>query len=64
MTFGDINGFSEPPTDWHTLAFNDSQWEWGPSGFGYGDDDDSTIVANGILSVISAIRLTLPIRAN
>ena len=55
ITWGDFwryqPGFSEPPTDWHTLAFNDSQWEWGPSGFGYGDDDDSTIVANGILSV-------------
>ncbi len=37
-------GTSEPPTNWKELAFNDQTWDSGPSGFGYGDGDDSTIV--------------------
>lgn len=37
-------GTSEPPADWRSITFDDSTWEIGPSGFGYGDDDDATIV--------------------
>jgi len=37
-------GYSEPPVDWKSTAFDDSGWQNGPSGFGYGDDDDSTYV--------------------
>ena len=37
-------GDSEPPSNWNTLSFNDSQWFSGSSGFGYGDGDDSTII--------------------
>ncbi len=37
-------GFSEPPSAWNSLTFNDSGWSAGPSGFGFGDDDDSTYV--------------------
>lgn len=33
---------SEPPAAWRTLAFNDSAWQNGASGFGYGDNDDAT----------------------
>lgn len=37
-------GTSEPSTQWKNLGFNDQSWPSGPSGFGYGDDDDSTII--------------------
>ncbi|MFC1528920.1 CotH kinase family protein [Candidatus Latescibacterota bacterium] len=37
-------GLSEPSEDWRFLDFDDSGWESGPSGFGFGDDDDTTVV--------------------
>ncbi len=37
-------GTSEPPVEWKTLNYNDQSWSSGPSGFGYGDGDDSTIL--------------------
>ena len=37
---------SEPPSDWRTVGFDDSDWLSGPSGFGYGDNDDSTNVGS------------------
>lgn len=39
---------SEPSSLWRTTNFDDSQWKIGPSGFGYGDNDDATIVQNCI----------------
>ncbi len=41
-------GTSEPPSTWRTLGFDDSSWSEGPSGFGYGDGDDATIIPNTI----------------
>ncbi len=35
---------SEPPANWKNLGYNDNLWGSGPSGFGYGDNDDSTII--------------------
>ncbi len=29
---------------WRTLEYDDSGWELGPSGIGYGDDDDATVL--------------------
>ena len=45
-------GDAEPPSHWNTIEqeFDDSGWQVGRSGFGYGDDDDETIVQN-ILSI-------------
>jgi hypothetical protein len=37
-----FRGHSAPPGNWRELAFDDRNWESGPSGFGYGDDDDAT----------------------
>lgn len=37
-------GDSEPPSDWNTSEFDASNWLTGPSGFGYGDNDDSTYI--------------------
>lgn len=37
-----------PPSNWRDLNFDDTIWQEGPSGFGYGDGDDSTITPNVI----------------
>lgn len=37
-------GDSEPPSNWNSPEFDDSGWSTGPSGFGYGDDDDATVI--------------------
>jgi hypothetical protein len=45
-----------PTTDqgaWRMPEFDDSGWEPGRSGFGYGDGDDSTIVPNGTMVVMA-----------
>ncbi len=35
---------STPIEAWRALAFDDSSWEEGMAGFGYGDDDDTTVL--------------------
>jgi hypothetical protein len=35
---------AEPATNWRFNDFNDSSWLTGKSGFGFGDDDDATII--------------------
>jgi len=35
---------SEPEATWNTLSFNDNSWLEGSGGFGYGDEDDETVV--------------------
>jgi len=35
---------SSPADAWKETEFNDLGWQTGPSGFGYGDDDDATIL--------------------
>ena len=42
---------SNPSDSWNTLAFDDSSWQVGNSGFGYADGDDATEIASGISSV-------------
>ena len=37
-------GNSPPPDNWNQQNFNDASWASGPSGFGYGDGDDATVV--------------------
>ncbi|MFT4833441.1 MAG: hypothetical protein ACI83W_001366 [Marinoscillum sp.] len=39
------------PTDWNTIEYDDSSWNSGPSGFGYGDGDDATLIPNGTVSI-------------
>ena len=41
-------GDQEPPSNWKDIGFNSSDWLSGPSGFGYGDGDDATIVPNAM----------------
>ena len=37
-------GTEEPPSNWNLPGFDNSGWETGPSGFGYGDGDDNTVL--------------------
>lgn len=41
-----ILGETEPPAEWKEQTFDAADWPEGPSGFGFGDDDDSTSVAS------------------
>jgi hypothetical protein len=41
-----FKGVSEPPADWTAVSFDDSGWLEGQSGFGYGDNDDATVLAD------------------
>ena len=43
-------GESEPPVDWKSVGFDASSWATGNGGFGYGDDDDLTVL-EGYLSI-------------
>jgi len=36
---------SEPPADWYKSTFSDASWLSGPGGFGFGDNDDKTVIA-------------------
>lgn len=43
-------GSSEPPPNWNLPGFEDENWNTGNSGFGYGDNDDATLI-EGVLSI-------------
>lgn len=49
---------SEPSADWKNISFNDATWSTGASGFGYGDDDDNTIL-EGVQSVYIRKQFTI-----
>ncbi len=58
-TFSYVIGSADVPSDWRNPEFNDSAWALGPSGFGYGDNDDSTLIPEGTISVF--VRKTIQI---
>lgn len=39
-----FRGSSQPPLSWADPGFDDTGWESGLSGIGYGDDDDATVL--------------------
>ncbi len=55
VTAGDIWKYRvftvEPPSDWNAFGFDDSGWASGPSGFGFGDGDDATLIPETSISV-------------
>ena len=38
-------GNQPPPSNWNQIGFNTINWDTGPSGFGYGDNDDNTVIS-------------------
>ncbi|MBN1482885.1 lamin tail domain-containing protein [candidate division KSB1 bacterium] len=44
-------GHASIPSNWINLAYDDTDWSEGPSGFGYDDGDDATVVPNGTVSI-------------
>lgn len=45
-----IEGSATISDDWKDVAYDDSSWDEGPGGIGYGDGDDATII-NQVLSL-------------
>ena len=41
-----FKGTAEPPATWKDVGFDDSGWLQGPSGFGYADGDDATVLSD------------------
>lgn len=39
---------TQPTSDWVQSGFDDSSWNQGATGIGYGDDDDQTVIENSI----------------
>ena len=37
-------GNQEPPSNWNQINFDTNNWDIGQSGFGYGDNDDNTVI--------------------
>ena len=57
-----FKGTAEPSSTWKNVSFNDLAWLSGPSGFGYGDNDDGTVLSdmqNGYLSVYARKAFTV-----
>ncbi len=52
-------GSSEPPAGWRALSFNDVAWASGQGGFGYGDNDDQTLVPEGTISIYLRIKFNI-----
>jgi len=44
---------SNPPNAWKAIDFDDSNWQTGPAGFGYGDNDDATILNDMLNNYVS-----------
>ena len=56
--------FSNPPTAWRDTGFDDSGWDSGAPGFGYGDNDDTTVLEDMRRSYSSlAIRKVIELSA-
>ena len=41
-------GNNPPPENWNQPNFNSQNWNTGVGGFGYGDNDDNTIISSGL----------------
>ena len=50
---------SEPSSTWKSFSFAESGWLTGPSGIGFGDGDDNTVIPTGKISVFMRKKFTL-----
>src|SRR5262245_6766364 len=48
-----LRGNRAPPPDWSAPGADDSGWEEGPSGFGFGDQDDATVIDDMVGSYLA-----------
>lgn len=51
-------GGAEPPPGWINIDFNDSMWDEGAAGIGYGDGDDATVI-NPTISLYMRINFSV-----
>jgi len=49
----------EQPASWRNIGFDASAWAQGPGGFGFGDDDDGTVIPSPATSVFSRTTFNL-----
>jgi hypothetical protein len=42
---------TQPDQTWINLSFDDGTWDTGNSGFGYGDNDDNTLLPEGTIAI-------------
>lgn len=59
-TFSYLIPTAETSTEWFLPEFDDSSWESGQAGFGYADDDDSTVLPTGTLTVYARKKFNVP----
>jgi hypothetical protein len=52
-------GTSEPNPNWRAISFDDTAWPEGMGGFGYGDNDDNTVIPQ-CTSVYIRYKFTIP----
>ena len=57
-TWSYFPGNSEPPLNWNLIGFDESSWQTGPGGIGYGDGDDATVIS-AVTSVYLRIKFNL-----
>ena len=50
---------AEPASNWYQTSFNDGTWSTGKGGIGYGDGDDSTVIAK-CYSLYMRRQITIP----
>jgi hypothetical protein len=63
-TWSYFPGTEAPGAGWQSLNFNDASWPTGSGGFGYGDNDDGTIILSGNLSVYGRKKFTIVDKSN
>jgi len=49
----------EPAASWKSFSFNEPGWQNGASGFGFGDNDDNTVIPTGKMSVFIRKKFTI-----
>lgn len=50
---------TEPSSTWKFFTFPETGWLTGPSGIGFGDNDDNTVIASGKMSVFMRKKFTI-----
>ena len=50
---------TEPSSTWKSFGFTETGWQTGPSGIGFGDNDDNTVIPSGKMSVFMRKKFTM-----